>query len=178
MTELSDDILLELRKKRSQEAFRKFFTHYYSRLIIWAHSITRDPQVAEDIVQDFFLDFWQNNRFDAVHSNLTSYCYRAIRNASLRHLSRQVKTTDIGGLENISADRERTIIDWELREQIFTEIDNLPDKCREVFIQCVLYGKTYEAVAQELGISINTVRTHMTKAFKTLRLKLFSVYKA
>src|SRR5690606_15779432 len=120
-----------------------FFRHYYSRLMIWANRHVNDPQVAEDIVQDFFLDFWQNNRYDSIRTGLTAYCYKIIRNASLKHLSRKEDTTDIEGLENISAPDDGQTMDWELRLQIYSEIDKLPEKCREVFVHCVLYGKTY-----------------------------------
>jgi len=177
MPGLSDEILYDLQNKRSEEAFEIFFRHYYSRLMIWAHRFVHDPQVAEDIVQDFFLDFWHNKRYDSIRTDPTAYCYRIIRNASIKHLSRKIETTDIDSLENIPAINDGDKMDWELRQKIYMEIDNLPEKCREVFVHCVLYGKTYRDTAEDLGVSINTVRTHMSRAFKTLRERLLPVFR-
>lgn len=177
MPGLSDEILYDLQNKRSEEAFQHFFRQYYNRLLIWANSLVKNPQIAEDIVQDFFLDFWQNKRYDSVRTDLTAYCYRIIRNASLKHLSRKEETIAIDSMENIPAINDGDKMDWELRQKIYIEIDNLPEKCREVFVHCVLYGKTYRDTAEDLGVSINTVRSHMTRAFKTLRERLSPVFR-
>ena len=176
MAGVPEEILNDLQNKRSEHAFEVFFRYYYSRLVIWANSIIKDPQAAEDIIQDFFLDFWQNKRYDSVRTDLTAYCYRVVRNAALRYLSRKVEITEVRDLEdNLTWDDRRTE-DLDVKQRIYLEIDNLPEKCREVFIHCVLYGKTYRDVAEDLGVSINTVRTHMTRAYKILRERLAPVF--
>ena len=48
----------------------------------------------------------------------------------------------------------------------------LSDKQREVLVKCVVEGKKYKEVAEELNITLNTVKTHITRALKFLREEL------
>ena len=57
-------------------------------------------------------------------------------------------------------------------ELLYQTIDKLPEKCRKVFLMACLNDKTYQEVADELGTSINTVKTQMKTALKFLRENL------
>ena len=57
----------------------------------------------------------------------------------------------------------------ELLERILTRIDQLPDRCGEVMRLCFIECKKYKEIAEELNISVNTVKTHITTGLKTLR---------
>ncbi len=59
-------------------------------------------------------------------------------------------------------------------QKIHSAINELPEKCKQIFMHCCVSGYTYTETAEELGISINTVRTQMFRAFKQLRSKLKS----
>lgn len=59
--------------------------------------------------------------------------------------------------------------EMEEREEIQKAINLLPEQCRLIFTLCCLENMKYQEVADKLGISINTVRTQMTRAFKSLR---------
>lgn len=176
MVRSPEDILFGLQQNDNKEAFEVFFRYYHNRLLLWANSIVKNPQAAEDIVQDFFMDFWRNKRYYSVRSDLTSYCFQIIRNTSLKYISQKKEIKNIQGMENLLSADQGTLMDIEFKQRIYLEIDKLPEKCREVFVHCVLYGKTYANTAEDLGVSINTVRTHMTRAFRTLREKLASEF--
>ena len=60
--------------------------------------------------------------------------------------------------------------------RIWTAIDNLPEKCREVFIMSKRDGLKYEEIAEELGLSVNTVRNQISKALKVLKEGIHKVY--
>ena len=57
-------------------------------------------------------------------------------------------------------------------ELLYQTIDKLPEKCRQVFLMACLNDKTYQEIADELGTSINTVKTQMKTALKFLRENL------
>ena len=66
----------------------------------------------------------------------------------------------------------RKIEDQELRQEIYGAINELPDKCREVFKLSYLHEMKNKDIAETLGISLRTVEAHMYKALKFLRERL------
>lgn len=168
------DILYDLQHESSEQSFETFFSYYHSHILLWANSIVKDPDAAKDIVQDFFLDFWQRKRYLSITSNLSAYVFRTIRNSALKYVDQKARTVpdDTPVRDNIPAEEPSDMRDLDRKELIYTAINSLPEKCREVFTHCCMYGKTYRETAEDLGVSINTVRTHMTKAFKLLRERL------
>lgn len=165
------DILLDLQREKSEASFDIFFSCYHNHVLLWANSIVKDPDLAKDIVQDFFLDFWQHKRYLSITTDLSAYVYRAIRNAALKHLDRAKKMVSDESLKD-NLQEFPLYRELDRKEIIYTAINNLPEKCREVFTHCCIYGKTYGETAEDLGVSINTVRTHMTRAFRLLREQL------
>jgi len=57
-------------------------------------------------------------------------------------------------------------------EKIYNEVENLPEKCREVFKVIVLENLKYKQAAESLGISVNTVKTHYSRALRQLQKSL------
>ena len=76
-------------------------------------------------------------------------------------------------LDEVSVEREEDIN--ARREKLQKEIKRLPEKCREVFIAIVLEGLSYKEVADKLGVSVNTVKTHYARALKQLRDNLDTI---
>ena len=173
----SNKILEDLQQTGSRKSFEAFFKGYYQDLYLWAHSIVKDPDAAEDIVQEFFVNFWEKKRFKTVTSNLQSYIFRSVRNSCLNYIKKEKKLIhDIEHLEEKESAPKANLEAIENSEEIYSAINQLPDKCREVFMLCCIHGLTYNEAAEDLGITLNTVRTHMVRAFKFLREKLKSPY--
>ncbi len=171
----SKDILDELLRSGRRKAYEAFFKKYYQDLFLWANSIVKDAEAAEDIVQDFFVDFWEKKRFKGVTTNLQSYIFRSVRNTCLNYIEREQKLLhDIEHLEEKEAPPKANANIIENSQLIYSAINELPERCREVFILCCVNGYTYNEAAEDLGVTINTVRTHMVRAFKFLREKLKS----
>ncbi|RXQ90956.1 RNA polymerase sigma-70 factor [Ancylomarina salipaludis] len=173
----SKKMLEDLQKSGSRKSYEAFFKKYYQDLYLWANSILKDTEAAEDIVQDFFIDFWEQKRFKSITTNLQSYIFRSIRNSCLNYIKRKQKLIyDIEHLKEKETAPQANFETIENSQQIYSAINELPEKCREVFILCCVNGYTYIEAAEELNITINTVRTHMVRAFKFLREKLKSPY--
>ena len=169
------DILNDLLRNGNRKAYEAFFKHYYQGLFLWANSILKNSEAAEDVVQEFFVSFWEKKRYKSVTSNLQSYIYRAVKNACLDYLQREKKLIhDIEHLEEQESAPKANELSIENSQQIYSAINELPEKCKEVFMLCCVSGYTYNEAAEELGLTINTIRTHMVRAFKMLREKLKS----
>ena len=63
-------------------------------------------------------------------------------------------------------------VDPELLQRVYDVIDELPEQARQVFKRCVLDGKKYKEVAEEMGVSVNTINTQMTRSYKYIRKRM------
>ena len=94
-----------------------------------------------------------------------------VRNRCLDHLRKagieteELKPYDAYGIIDDDEAQQRS----QIEARLWTAIDSLPEKCREIFLMSKRDGLKYEEIAQELGISENTVRNQISKALKTLK---------
>lgn len=154
--------------------FDIYFRKLYLPLGMFALRIVEDATLAEDLVADSFSKVWQKIREGLEIDNFKSYMYQTVRNECLSYLR---YTREIVGLENIQEVDEETIDNSERDAKIWKAIDDLPPKCREVFLLSKRDGLSNEEIAEEMGISIKTVKNQMTKAFSRLREALSDGYK-
>lgn len=156
----------------------KNFKENYKELCLVSFFYTKDIKEAEDIVQDVFVKIIEKQNQHQI-KNLNSYLKAAVRNASLKRISYNSKLQTID--ENAIFYNEKTTLeDNELalkkKIRLYQQIDLLPEQCKKVFLLCVLEDLKYQEAADTLGISINTVKTQMKKAFKKLRSSLKDTY--
>ena len=146
--------------------FEIFFRKLYLPLGMYALRIVDDADLAEDLVQDAFMKAWFYIENDGEIINFSSFMYKTVRNICLSYLRDRKEMLDESNLPEVSEDE----IDTSFRDaRIWKAIDSLPEKCRKVFLMSKRDGLTNEEIAEELGISIKTVKNQMTKAFSRLR---------
>lgn len=151
-------------------AFRKL----YLPLGMYALRLVDDADIAEDLEQDAFMKAWLYIGSGNDVGNFTSFMYRTLRNECLKYLRDRRETLGEDSISEISEEE----IDTSFRDaRIWKAIDGLPEKCREIFLMSKRDGFTNEEIAEELGISIKTVKNQMTKAFSRLREALSDGHK-
>ena len=150
----------------------KEFEKEYRRLLLplgmYSLRMIMNVSESEDIVQTVFVNTWNMIQEGKVPDNLKSYLYCAVRNASLKYLANEIKTPfeNIREAEDVSDD----VIDTSERDaRLWKAVEDLPVRCRKVFLLCKRDGLSYREVAQTLGISEKTVENHVSKAMKALR---------
>ncbi len=154
--------------------FEKYFRKLYLPLGMYALRLVDDADVAEDLVQDAFMKAWQYIGGGGVIDNFTSFMYRTVRNVSLTFLRDKRVMLDESFIPE-AGDEE---IDTSLRDaRLWKAIDELPDRCREIFLMSKRDGMTNDEIACELDLSVKTVKNQMTKAFARLRAVLAPGYK-
>lgn len=157
-----------------EKEFDIYFRKLYLPLGMFALRIVGDAEVAEEIVADTFANIWQKIHEGLEIDNFKAYIYQSVRNECLSFLRNKKEIID---LENILEVDEETIDTSERDAKIWRAIDELPPKCREVFLLSKRDGLSNEEIAEEMGISIKTVKNQMTKAFSRLREALSSGHK-
>ena len=159
-------------RQGDSSAFSKIFQKYYPALYQFAGRFVKDAQSAENIVQDVFVKLWTNRENCLITSSLKSYLYAATRNTALNFLSRekkQLSTEDLmSDRQDTTANPEEQIIKNEMIDGVHKAIEKLPDKCRSIYLMKRYDDLKYHEIAEILDISINTVKTQMKRALKSL----------
>lgn len=167
-----DKLILELFRTNPQSAFKLMFDTYYMPLYLYAVQLTDSFSMAEDIVQDFFISFWEKKTYQNIAVKLRSYLFYAIRNNSYLSL-RKNNLVSMEELFDTEIDITESITDEEeLREKerkIMEELEKLPKQELSAVQAVILENKKYKEAAEELNISVNTLKTHLSRALKRLR---------
>ena len=156
---------------RYNSKIESLFKQQYQNLCLLSFSYSLDMDKSEDIVQDVFVSLLQKDTINIL--NLEPYIKTCVRNASLNYLRDTKKFMPLADKEHmLKADETSKLEDSELQERIKIALEKLPQKCKKVFELCAIEGKEYNKTAELLDISVNTVKSHMKKAYKTLRFEL------
>jgi RNA polymerase sigma-70 factor, Bacteroides expansion family 1 len=159
---------------QAEKELKELMNKYYSQLCVVSVQYTDSLEIAEDIVQDVFLRFWEDNKLLSVETNPKAYLFRSVRNASIDYIRKNNYRvfTDIEEANLIS---EEEISEEELSlqyERLYRMINQLSPQERTVLNAIVVENKRYKEVAEEMNISVNTVKTYFSRALRTLRKEL------
>jgi RNA polymerase sigma-70 factor (ECF subfamily) len=172
MSLLSDEKRL---RKKELGVFQELYEQYYSRMVLFAMSLVYDQNEAEDIVQEVFYYLWDKAETIEVKTSLKNYLFKAVSNAALNRIrhyhirdshAEQIREAWYLALEpDPDSDEERLA-------RIQEVVDKFPYQMQSIFLLRIRDGKKYEEIAHELGISLNTVKTQLKRAFRLIREKL------
>lgn len=172
----TDQELLELLQKNADKAVELLFRQYYAYVCKVVYQIVTDAQVAEDIGQDVFFELWRKKEKLNISISLKAYLRRAAVNKTLNYLrDRKIKWDDESELPKLAGDMpdaNRPLEAAELQQFIDKAIDQLPEKCRIVFMLSRQEDLSYQEIADYLNISTKTVENQISKALKHMRTVL------
>lgn len=154
--------------------FEIFFRKWYMPLGMYAMRIVGDADDAEDLVENTFVKAWQAIHDGRDLDNFRSYMYLLVRNECIDFLRKKKNLADVSEIPDVE---EETIDTSERDARIWKAMDELPEKCREIFLMSKRDGMSNEDIAEELDISIKTVKNQMTKAYTRLRESLSTGHK-
>lgn len=159
-----------------KNAIETLFKEYYSEMCKSAFNILKDESAAEDVVQDIFMKLYQSRK-EMTIDYPKSFFKRSATNAAIDIYRKQQKTSfvDVNEQYDLKYDEEEVEDNSALLDKVNHAIDELPPKCRTIFILKRKEGYTNKEIAEELEISVKTVENQMTKAFKFLRKVLSPV---
>ncbi len=149
---------------------------YYNTLCVYAKSLCRDIYLAEDIVQNIFMSVWERRqKLKSIYS-IKSYLYQCVYNEFInQHRKKNSLLTFekeyINTLNSILEEDDGNDL-TKLIAIVKAEIQNLPPKCKEVFILGKQEGLTYAEIAEHMGVSFRTVENQMSRAFTLIREKV------
>ncbi|HJZ40254.1 MAG TPA: RNA polymerase sigma-70 factor [Bacteroidales bacterium] len=183
---MSEPIHIDLEgiRRGDEDMFEKAFHGYFEKICCFAGDYVTDREVAREIAQEAFIKLWELRATLEDGSDIPALLFTIARNYALNHLKH---LTIREKYRNYS---ERNYVESQLNlialsdmqvEQIFGSdmqmkinkaIDDLPEKCKEVFMMSRNFAMSYKEIAEQLNISVRTVENHIAEALKRLRAKI------
>ena len=174
-----------LGEQRENIKFEDIYLSYFSKMKHFATEYVISDEDAENIVQDVFVELWENIEMLNMHMNLIAYLFTTIKNKCLNHMRHKIVVQNTAtkmqeeylislrmNLDSLEAFDNKLFSDQDIEKIINRALDSLPEKCRTIFFMSKIEGKKQKEIAQELNISINTVGTQIGIAYKKLRTEL------
>jgi RNA polymerase sigma-70 factor, ECF subfamily len=181
MNSLEKEIIEKIQEGDSK-AFDFLFLSYYSGLCAYANDLVKSAEIAEEIVQDVFLKLWNKRSVLSVQTSLKAYLYRMTHNYCLNYIrdhstQKTIKTLSLEDIQThltlMDIESSESVFDYLLTEQIENDlnkaIDSLPNQCKKIFYLCRFQGLSYPEIAEQLDISVSTVKTQMLRAIEKLK---------
>lgn len=174
-----EESLIEQLNRKDAGAFKDLFERFYRYLVLYAMKWVERQDVAEDIVQDLFVQIWERDTRYSSYYGFKNFLYNSVKNASLDFLKhKEVEGKYINySLHHIERgeEPELEIMKEELYRILYQSLDELPNRCREVF-KYSLQGKKNSEIAEILRISELTVKAQKRHAMNYIRERLGDMY--
>ncbi len=170
-----DQYYIEGLKNRDKAIFEKVYDLYWSSLYISAFNVLRNKEQSEDVVQEVFSSLWNNAESLSI-LNLNAWLFSAVRYQVFNVLrSGKVRTR----FENLYVVEELTqnigelkLVKEDLHRRMLEGIEQLPPRCREIFILSRIDRLSHHDIAVKLAISVKSVENQISIAQKKLRISL------
>jgi RNA polymerase sigma-70 factor (ECF subfamily) len=178
---LGEEEALSALLRGREEGLDYFFRRYHAPLIYFAQGLIHDRETAEDLVEDAFLKLWERREELGMQGSLRAWLYTTVRNACIDLLRRnKLKVVYVKEVQATSDKDDKPvlhrIIEAETIEQVYAALQSLPPKCGQVFRMYYLEEKSLQEIADELDLSLSTVKSQKGRAIELLRKKLPQLY--
>lgn len=163
--------------KGDEKAYKQLYSRYYAALCYHAVRILEDNYLAEEAVQTVLYKLWEKRKNLQINTSLHAYLYRSVVNTSLNILKREKRLNrgrfNLAEIEEyyfISEDNGYSVYAaTEFEDKIIKAIETLPGQCRKIFELSRFENKPHKEIAEELGITQNTVQKQISIALQKIR---------
>jgi RNA polymerase sigma-70 factor (ECF subfamily) len=173
--ETNDDIII----------LNELYKNYHERFLRFARTYVSVKEVAEDIVMESFMCYWENRRKLPPDSNVPAYICTLIKNRCLNYLHRlrtreeiekyltNLQTWELNlQIATLEACNPERIFSEEVQRLVKESLTLLPEKTYEIFLRSRYLDQSHKEIAESLGLSVKSVEYHITKALKLLKAAL------
>lgn len=174
-----DAILLQRLREGDKLALTELYNSYWQPLFISSYNVLKNKEVCEDIIQDVFMNIWNNRAKLEINISLKGYFYACARYQVFSHFRKSKDKINVEFLDDLdkrfqNATPETEIMHKELVQQVNCIIETLPEKCKLVYKLSREEQLSHKEIAIRLDITTKTVENHITKALHTIRFSMGS----
>jgi RNA polymerase sigma-70 factor (ECF subfamily) len=166
--------------QREEKALKEVYNLFYGQLCYFAEKLVINRQAAEEIVVDAFIKTFQSKVVFTTMDHLRGYLFEAVKNQSLNHLTREKRYEKhfqdyLATIQFNIAHYENEVLETTALELIFQIAEDLPAECKRVFEMLYKEQMSYQDIANQLQLKIQTVRNQNARAIVYIRKKLQSI---
>ena len=163
---------------KDAQIFKAVFNMFYPRAYTFTLKLLQDEVVSADITQEAFLYMWEKAYCFPDLLAFKSYLYSCLKNKTLNYIRDYRVEREMQELKDVFVDEvdiDHLIIKQELKARILDEVNRLGGVKRDVIL-LRLEGYSYDEISEELGLSINTVKTHKKNAVRFLKERMGNLF--
>jgi RNA polymerase sigma factor (sigma-70 family) len=152
--------------------FEDLFRRHYTLLTAKAYELCHQWQMAEDAVQEFFADAWTKKSWQSVATNFTAYSVKAVQYKTISILRKSARQNQLDISPEITdspIEKEKNEEQLQKELQLIDALNELPAQRKEAFLLAHYHNRSYAEISEQMGLSINTVKTHLRLALSQLR---------
>ena len=171
---VSDAQIIALLQAGKRQGMNALFDRYYKPLVVFADDLLHDLPEAEDTVLEQFVKLWEKELYEHIHPNaLSTFLFTIVKNACMDQITKKGLPTEQLDLPHYAiAQEESYLLDETIIETILAAVRKLPEKTQQVVQSVMCQGLSYQETADELEVSINTVKTLLKAGMRELRSEL------
>lgn len=157
----------------NEDAFTEIYNRYWDRLLYMAAIKLKSLALAEELVQDVFLDIWKRRQEIQITGNLESYLSVAIKYRIINALAKMKREQAMR--ENqlaVEVSTEPWLDERELSKNLQILVSKLPEKCRITYQLSREEGLPLKEIAHKMAVSQKAVEANLTRTLKLLRFGL------
>jgi len=173
LIDFNDNVsLIQCLKNGNEKAFSFLVDKYHHGLCVYVNSLVNDKDQAEDIVQNVFIRTWERRKNLNSNYTIKSFLFKSAHNEFIDQYRKRKAVTALEKkyIEELDrlVERDDAFLE-KLLIRVQREIQNLPPKCKEIFLMSKRDGLSNIEIAEYLNVSQKTIEYHMSKAFALLR---------
>ena len=153
---------------------RQLYDEHQPSLLSFAIYLVGSREDAMEIVNDVYVSLWQNRHTYNEIRSIKSYLFSAVKNRSINQIKKKkIEVTHLWPNNEESSFRADAVVDEKDHKVALENLMNqLPPKCRQIFVMSRIDELSYAEIADLLDLSIKTVENQMGKALKIFRKKM------
>ncbi len=173
----SEKSVIEIIRDDKDRGIKLLFDHYYRPLVLYADEFLNDLVAAEDLVQEMFVKLWEaEHPLEGISTSLGGYLYTSVKNSCYTYTHKKDILRNTEEFEGVDIPVELVADLTEERiDQVMGAVEELPERTRKVVEAVMIRNLKYREVAEELSISINTVKFLLKDGMRRLRSRFTSV---
>ncbi len=172
---MDDKSLLKLISDNNRVSFDLFYNLYYEQVFRFAYSLLKDKDACREVVTDVFFSIWQSRKHLKDVNNIETYLYIIVRNEANRYLSKRnnssyipIDELSVQIKDHTGSSPEDMLLNEEIEKLLTQVINELPEKCRIIFLMAREEGLKPKQIAEILSITESTVRVQMKLAIEKI----------
>lgn len=153
-------------------ALKKLHDKYYHPMWLWASNFLQSEENAKEAVSDCFIKIWEHREHIFIEKSVKSYLFLMLRNRIINTIKQTKNRQEIHVSVVPDIPNDELIDRHEFYAELYTAINKIPDQRRKILELAAFESLTYKEIAQQLNISVNTVKTQMGRAYQFLKEEL------